>query len=439
MSESRHKRLVLVKPPEHYYWNFGAFSLGVVAAGVRHLADVSILDATDMNIEEAAAAVWSRDPGLIGITLMGVPSVNNGIAFIKALKEKNPSGCPIIVGGHGSSMLPEPLLRAGADCAVFGEGELTLPDILENGIIPGMPGTTVLADDRPVRGAPRKLISPLELLNEPARDLMTPPTDGIHLMETSRGCPHNCEFCETTRFYGTRWRPHTPQRVVQEVKRLMDEHDAYLIHFADDNFTANTKRVKQICQLLIAEDTIPAYFIYFARADDLIKDPGLLPLMAEARMLRVTVGIDTLDPGVGENVSKIIPVEVYREAFARMREVGIFATGSLIIGLPGEGPEAREKALERLVQAGPDFAQFLPYLPLPGLPRDRRHTGYDAHPDDAAEAARLSRAYALHPTVGARLEKLVEKGGIQGQFASGALKWVRAEQQAADAAPAGEV
>jgi radical SAM superfamily enzyme YgiQ (UPF0313 family) len=256
-------------------------------------------------------------------------------------------------------------------------------------------------------------------------------------MEASRGCPHNCEFCETTRFYGTRWRPHTPERVVQEVKRLMDDYDAYLVHFADDNFTASTKRVKQICQQLIEEDTIPAYFIYFARADDLIKDPELLPLMAEARMLRVTVGIDTLDPEVGENVSKTIPVEVYHEAFERMREVGIFAIGSLIVGLPGEGPEAREKALERLVEAGPDFAQFLPYLPLPGLPRDQRHTGYDAHPDDAAEAARLSRAYALHPTVAGRLEKLVEKGGIQGQLAAGALDRVRAEQQAASGTGAG--
>ncbi|NIM18551.1 MAG: radical SAM protein [Candidatus Aminicenantes bacterium] len=431
MSESKHKRLVLVKPPEHYYWNFGAFSLGVLAAGVRHLADVSILDTTNMNMEEAVDAVWSQEPDIVGITLMGVPSVNNGTAFIKALKEKRPSASPIIVGGHGASMLPEPLLKAGADCAVFGEGELTLQHILEKGISPGMPGTTVLVNDRVVRGVPRDLISPLELLNEPARDLMSPPTDGIHLMEASRGCPHNCEFCETTRFYGTRWRPHTPERVVQEVKRLMDDYDAYLIHFADDNFTASTKRVKQICQQLIEEDTVPAYFIYFARADDLIKDPELLPLMAEARMLRVTVGIDTLDPKVGENVSKTIPVEVYHEAFERMREVGIFAIGSLIVGLPGESPEAREKALERLVEAGPDFAQFLPYLPLPGLPRDPRHTGYDAHPDDAKEAVKLSRAYALHPTVAARLERLVEKGGIQGQLALGALKWVRAEQQAA--------
>jgi radical SAM superfamily enzyme YgiQ (UPF0313 family) len=321
-------------------------------------------------------------------------------------------------------MLPEELLNAGADCVVFGEGELILGDILQDGVSPGMPGTAVLEDNRIVKGPTRPLIFPLDDLKEPARELMAPPRDGIHLMETSRGCPHSCEFCETTRFYGTRWRPQSPRRVLQEVNRLIEQYDAWLIHIVDDNFTANPKRVKEICRALIDDEALPLYFMFFARADDLIKDPELLPLMAKARMLRMTVGIDTLDPDVGEHVKKTIPLEVYREVFERMREVGMFSIGSLIIGLPGETPEAREKAVERLVEAGPDCAQFLPYLPLPGLPRDERHTGYEPHPDDMEDANRFTREYLLHPTVTARLESLVEKGEVQGQFARDTLRHI---------------
>jgi anaerobic magnesium-protoporphyrin IX monomethyl ester cyclase len=430
MNTNGRKRLILVKPPEHYYMNFGAFSLAVVAAGVRSDADVAILDADNMSVPEAVEQVWRREPDLVGITLMGLPSVEPGIEFLKALRAGEPAGprSSIIVGGHGAGLLPDTLLRAGADCIVFGEGELTLREILEKGIVPGMPGTAVLVDDKLIKGSQRDLIFPLDLLEDPARDLMSPPGDGIHIMETSRGCPHKCKFCETTRFYGTRWRPLSPERVVREVKRLIDEYDAWVIHFADDNFTASSRRVKDICKMLIKEDALPAYFIYFARADDLVKDPELLPLMAEARMLKLTVGIDTLDPKVGESVSKTIPVGVYREAFERMREVGIYSIGSLIIGLPGETQESREKALERLVEAGPDFAQFLPYLPLPGLPRDKKHTGYEIHPEDFQEAARLSKAYILHPTVKARLEKLVEKGGIRAQMALGALRRIEEEK-----------
>jgi radical SAM superfamily enzyme YgiQ (UPF0313 family) len=430
MNKHKHKKLVLVKPPEHYSWNFGTFSLAVLAAGVRHLADVSIIDAGDMTTAETVEKVWSQEPDLVGVTLMGVPSVKPGINFLQVLQGENPSpGVPVIVGGHGASMLPGELLQAGVDCVVFGEGELTLQDILENGISPGMPGTAVRVGSRVVNGPIRPLVFPLDRINEPVRDLMSPPGDGVHLMETSRGCPHRCEFCETTRFYGTRWRPHSPERVVQEVKRLMDDYGAWLIHFTDDNFTADSKRIKKICRLLIKEKALPVYFMFFARADDLIKDPELLPLMAEAAMLRIVIGIDTLDLDVGKRVKKTIPLEVYRETFERMREVGIFSIGSLIIGLPGETPEAREKALERLVEAGPDFAQFLPYLPLPGLPRDKKHVAYDAHPDDYKEAMRLTRAYVNHPSVIARLEALAEKGEVQGQSAQATLKQIREGQR----------
>lgn len=410
--------------------NFGAFSLAVVAAGVRDTVDVSILDADNMSITEAVSQVWQRQPDLVGITLMGLPSVEPGIEFLKALREGEPAGTPspIIVGGHGAGLFPDSLLRAGADCIVFGEGELTLREIIRRGIVPGMPGTAVQVEGELIKGEQRELIFPLDRLNEPARDLMSPPGDGIHLLETSRGCPHRCEFCETTRFYGTRWRPLSPERVVREVERLINEYEAWIIHFADDNFTASSRRVKDICKMLIKKDAIPAYFIYFARADDLVKDPELLPLMAGARMLRVTVGVDTLDPEVGQSVNKTIPLEVYREAFERMREVGIYSIGSLIVGLPGETQLSREKAVERLVEAGPDFAQFLPYLPLPGFPRAEKHTGYEIHPGDFQEAARLTKAYILHPTVKARLEKLVDKGGIRAQMALGALKRIEEEE-----------
>jgi anaerobic magnesium-protoporphyrin IX monomethyl ester cyclase len=425
MNKNGRKKLVLVKPPEHYPWDFGAFSLGVLAAGVRHLADVSLIDAGDMTTAEAVEKVWAQGPDVVGVTMMGLPSVTPGMAFVRALKEQNPgAGAPVIIGGHGASMLPEELLKGGADCVVFGEGELTLEDILKNGVSPGMPGTAVLEGNRVVKGPLRSLIFPLDRLHEPARDLMAAPGDGVHLMETSRGCPHSCEFCETTRFYGTRWRPQTPQRVVQEVNRLIEQYDAWLIHFVDDNFTASPKRIKEICRGLIEDEALPLYFMFFARADDLIKDPELLPLMAKARMLRMTVGIDTLDPDVGKQVKKTIPLEVYRETFERMREVGMFSIGSLIIGLPGETPGAREKAVERLVEAGPDFAQFLPYLPLPGLPRDKRHTGFEPHPDDIEDANRFTREYLLHPTVKARLEALVEKGDVQGQFARDTLRQI---------------
>lgn len=413
-------KLVLVKPPEYSPYSFGTFSMGVLAAAVRDIADISIIDATGLTVEKAVEQVASLKPDMVGITLMGSPSIQAGVDFIREFRRHEKVA--IIAGGHGASMTPEPLLDAGADCAVVGEGENTLREILETGIRPGMPGTVMRKNGDIIRGEFRALVQRLDDLNPPARDLMPSPPNAMHLMETSRGCPHSCEFCETTRFYGKRWRSHSPERVVREVRRLLDEYNGWMIHISDDNFTASTQRIKKICRQLIDEEVLPAYFMFSARADDLVSDPELLPLMAEARMLRITVGIDTLDFDVGQAVRKTVSPEIYREAFERMREVGIFSIASLIVGLPGETPEAREKAVERAVWVGPDSAQFLPYLPLPGLPREERHTGFEPHPDDIRDAAEFTRSYIMTPSIRERLEKMAQSQDIQGQLARGTLK-----------------
>jgi len=423
--KNKKKRLLLVKPPEDSFFSFGGFSLAVLAAAVRHMSDVSILDCTTMTFEQAAQKIMAHRSDIIGITLMGFSSLQNGVSLIRGIAAAAPAGEPmptIITGGHGAFIFPGKILEAGSQCVVFGEGELTLQEILQKGIRPGMPGTIVMSAGKLIRGEPRKPIVPMDQLETPARDLIDPPPNNMHLLETSRGCPHRCKFCETTKFFGRRWRSLSPERVVKEVDLLIEEYDGWIIQVADDNFTADIKRVKDICLRLLEAEILPAYFMLSARADDLVRDPELLPLMAKARMLRIQVGIDTLDPQLSQQVDKTISISVYRDVFQRMRELGIFSVGSVIVGLPGESPEAREKTLERVVETAPDAAHFIPYLPLPGLPRDERHVGFDSHPDDNAEAVRLNRDYYRVSKVLKQLKELTLRGDIQAQLAMGVLK-----------------
>jgi anaerobic magnesium-protoporphyrin IX monomethyl ester cyclase len=425
MENDKKKRLLLVKPPENSYFSFGGFSLAVLAAAVRDMAEVSILDCTTMTFDQAAREIIAHKPDIIGITLMGHPSLQNGVSLIKSITAALPAGepaPPILTGGHGAFVFPGEILTAGSQCVVFGEGELTLREILQNGIRPGMPGTIVLSGGKTVRGEARKPVTPMDRLKTPARDLIGPPPNGMHLLETSRGCPHNCKFCETTKFFGRHWRSLSAERVVEEVKLLIDEYNGWIIQIADDNFTANIERVKDICRLLLEKEILPAYFMLSARADDLARDPEVLPLMAQARMLRIQVGIDTLDPQLSKQVDKTISTSVYRDVFQQMRELGIFSVGSVIVGLPGEPLEAREKILERVVEVSPDVAHFLPYMPLPGLPRDERHKGFVSHPEDEAEANRLNEVYYQVPSVLKQLEDLTQRGDIQAQLAMGVLR-----------------
>lgn len=416
------RRLVLVKPPERSHFNFGAFSLAVLAAAVRDLAQIEIIDASDMTLPAAAGQVWSRQPDVIGVTTMGIASVGPAAAFIRALRRDAPAraGVPIVAGGHGAYGLPRDLLEAGASVVVRGEGEITFRRLLVEGMERELPGTARLVDGRVAVAVPAPLVRPLDSLHPPARELMPRPADDIHLMETSRGCPHACNFCETTRFHGRHWRAHSPERVAQEVRRLVRDHDAWIIHICDDNFAASRRRVRRICDALQTQP-LPAFFMLSARADDLAADPELIPALAAARMLRVSVGVETLDDGLAHAAGKPIAAELYRSVFQRLRDHGIFSVASFIVGLPGESAPARRHALDLAVAAGPDAARFVPFVPMPGVPMAMAWDGVDPDAGDVLEAQRLNRAFLAMPRVRERLQGAVDGGGIRGILARGVL------------------
>jgi radical SAM superfamily enzyme YgiQ (UPF0313 family) len=422
-----HRRIVLVKPPERSVFNFGAYSLATVAAAVRDEAEVWIQDATSLPLGEAAAGVLAIQPDLIGVTVMGTASAGPVSDFVRRLRAEegvlpgSRGGIPLVCGGHGASCMPAPLLDAGADAVVIGEGEVTFREIVCHGIQPGAPGAACRAGGRTVAGPPQKLIFPLDRLPAPGRDLMPEPVGGVHLMETSRGCPHACAFCETTRFYHRRWRAFSPERVGEEVRSLVEDHEAWIIHFADDNFAASPKRVLRICDRLRGQ-ALPAFFMLSARADDLLADPDLLPAMAATRMLRVSVGVETLSPEVAWRAGKPIGIDTYRAVFHRMRELGIFSVASLIVGLPGGDRTERQRSVELVVEAGPDSAQFVPFQPIPGIPLACGCGTTEVRPGDIRDAEAFTASFFQHPKVRSRLEAAVSKGGVLGLLARGTLE-----------------
>ncbi|MEQ8159902.1 MAG: cobalamin-dependent protein, partial [Smithellaceae bacterium] len=136
--------VLLVKPPERSRLNFGAFSLAVLAAYVRDLAGISIFDATHHSVDGASSAMLSKNYDLIGITVMSPSSVKSVCALIRSMhrifKQNGRPLPPIVCGGHGASMYPYPLLAAGADFVVYGQGEQPFRAMLQN-MKADVPGT----------------------------------------------------------------------------------------------------------------------------------------------------------------------------------------------------------------------------------------------------------------------------------------------------------
>ncbi len=275
-------RVHLVKPPEQTRMDFGTFSLEVLASAISDIASVDILNATSLSIEEAATEIFKKNPDVTGITVMGIKSVNPVCAFVGAIRQTGFKG-QIVVGGHGASMLPQTILQSGADVVVYGEGELTFREILQLGISEKVQGIYLLQEGHLLKTTQRAFID-VDKLKEPARNLSNTPESNIYLLETSRGCPHSCSFCETSRFFSRTWRGRSPSNVVEDIRKLV-HGGAMIIQIADDNFTSNPKRALEICDLL-KNEPLPLFFLFSGRSDDLTNNPELIPTLAKANFLR---------------------------------------------------------------------------------------------------------------------------------------------------------
>ena len=408
-------RVTLVKPPEQSRMNFGTFSLAVLASAVTGIASINILDATCLSIEETIEEIIKRKPDLIGITAMGLKSVTPVCALVEAIRKKGFKD-QIVIGGHGASMLPKRILQSGANVVVYGEGELTFREIIQSGISETIHGIYLLKDGHLLKTTQRGFID-LDKLKEPARSLCPSAQSSIFLLETSRGCPHSCSFCETSRFFNCTWRGRSPHNVVKDIHKLVKD-GAMIIQIADDNFTANIKRAKEICRLLTNEP-LPLFFLFSARTDDLTKDPDLIPALAKANFLRATIGVETLVPKIAKSIGKNISLKQHIKAFDSMKKAGIFTIASFIVGLPGETENMRKSYVELALKLA-DSATFLPFQPFPGTPLAK---GVGVPEEWCVKyAARLTQEFNQHPESLKRLTSAAKETTVRGMLARATLQ-----------------
>jgi anaerobic magnesium-protoporphyrin IX monomethyl ester cyclase len=337
-------KVVLVSPPYPLEEGLSA-PLGlcyVAAAFEKAGAEVKILDyivrkySPDRFLEEIAFF----NPDIIGIT-----SVTMNFAFaasiIKTAREGFPSAITIMGGPHVSFDYENTLKQyPEIDLIVIGEGEQTiaelLPVIRNREAWPGINGIAFRDSDTIVATQQRELINDLDSLSVPARHLL-PISKYLALgfpisIITSRGCPNRCIFCQGRRMVGSRIRSRNPLRVVDEIEELL-AYGFVRINFADDFFTSNSKRVKQICQE-IRNRKLSFSWTVFARADSV--NTELLTIMRDSGCDTVFFGIESGNQQMLDRVHKRVKLDRIRKAVADCKAVGMTVFGSFIVGLPGE-------------------------------------------------------------------------------------------------------
>lgn len=363
--------------------------LAAVCEQNGHEAIVLDGEAMGWNTQSMAKEVITRMPDIIGISAYS-PFYHLSVDLAEAIKKINPD-IPIVGGGPHFTIMKENAMRDCFDYGFLGEAEDSLPEFLNivfsspchlpdvRGIMFRRGKEIVNTGERWVKAETmtKKEIygeHPLDRFPFPARHLLpmeryrlgTPNgRDHFTSLQTARGCPWTCIFCASDALKTTRYIMKSPRRVVEEMCEIADNWP-FVKHLfiVDDVLTFWPEHIIEICDRMDAEG-LDFTFESSTRAN-LVNDK-LIERLARSGLIRLSFGLETIDPVMRVTMQKKVPIEAYAVANRICSKHGVEAMNSLMIGLPGETKETIQHTLEWVAsQRDIKQANLAIAIPYPG-------------------------------------------------------------------------
>jgi anaerobic magnesium-protoporphyrin IX monomethyl ester cyclase len=341
-------RVLLIYPGRSVKFPRLPMSCLVLAAYLRQKGlQVEILDT---RLDGHKAKKWSEYL-CIGISSMSGVQLRFAIEIAKAIKKESPL-VPLVWGGAHVSFYPNESAQSPfVDYVVRGEGEEAFSDLIEKVILTKtqsqIAGVTFYNGDKLFSGPVRKHLD-LDTLPFPAYDLLDIPRYADSLegfsYESSRGCPHRCNFCYNDFFHSSDWRVKSPEKVALELGRIKKEIGINKIYFIDDNFMVSLSRVKEICLQI---NCLGLQWASTCRADYLAKYSRRdLLFLKEKGCLYLQYGAESGSLQQLEYLKKDITPEDILASVRNCVEAGIMPVVSFMIGFPQETEKERIQTID---------------------------------------------------------------------------------------------
>jgi len=237
--------------------------------------NISIVDLNDKELSPSEL----RNADLVFISAMNVQ-----IESVKWIIEQCVKESKTIVAG-GSLFTHDYKLFPQVDHFVLNEAELTLQEFL-----------TDFQLDRAKRVYKSESFADLHKTLVPRYDLIDLSRYTYGIIQYSRGCPFECDFCDVTQLYGQKTRTKRPDQIIKELEAMGDLNKLGMVLFADDNLIGNMHKVKnELLPELIRWRALNKPSISFATqvSINLANDEELMTLMLEAGFRHLFIGIET--------------------------------------------------------------------------------------------------------------------------------------------------
>lgn len=365
---SKIERVVLIEPRSpgvHFFSGARMPSLGLPILG-------AILRNMGLNVkifcENLASINWREiaNADLVGISVFTnlAPRAYEIAAKVRQITTK----AKIVMGGPHVTFLPEEALGAGADFVVRHEGEETLPMLVKylqgkgSKTTEELPGLSWWNKGEIVHNAGKPLVQDLDRNPLPDFSLIEG-AEKINFIpiQTSRGCPYDCEFCSVTQMFGHKIRYRSPESIVKELNNTLPGKHIFIV---DDNFSANSKRTLALLEAMrkagIKRPWSTQERVEIAWKKDILK------LMRETNCIRLYQGIESFNPESLEEWNKKQTPEQIKEAISILHQKGFLLHGMFIFGAEADNTKALKDTFNSAIRCKLDTAQFFALVPAPG-------------------------------------------------------------------------
>jgi len=342
--------------------------------------EVSLLNQTTTPWQKAISEIQQFKPDLVGITSL-THDRYAVMQLVDTLKQIMPLVKIALGGAHASCVFPKILRKhPSVDYIAIGEAETSLLELVRRldagepttgikGIVQRKPGVdyTKSKQSIPVAGTcdtyadfdwagPADPIMELGKLPVPAKYFK------YSMISTARGCPFNCNFCNSPQVWGRKVRYRPVEHVLEEITLLRDKHGVEKLNFKDETFTMHRKRIVELCKAMV-DAKLNIQWTCDTRVDCLGDEQ--LYWMCKAGCGYISLGVESGSERMLSQIDKTTSLDKIRKATALARKYGLLVRYYMMVNLPGETDQDRQDSIDIIEEGKPHyvFASELSILP----------------------------------------------------------------------------